>query len=60
MEIIKNVLRWGNSAGVLLPREWLGNRVKIVLVERTINIKKEIFNILEPYLEDILVIYLVC
>lgn len=59
MEIVKSVSRWGNSAGVLLPREWLGNQVKVVLIERTLEIKKEILNILEPYLEDILGIYLV-
>lgn len=59
MEIIKNVARWGNGAGILLPREWLGNQVKIILVDRTLEIKKEVLSILEPYLEDILGIYIV-
>ncbi len=58
MEIIKNVARWGNGAGALLPKEWIGNQVKIVLIDRTLDIKKEIFKILEDYLEDILGVYL--
>lgn len=58
MELIRNVGRWGNSAGVLLPREWVGNQVKIIFVDRTSEVKKETLNILGPYLEDILGIYL--
>lgn len=58
VEITKNVQRWGNSAGILLPREWMGKEAKIILIDRTLEIKKEIFNILEDYLEDILGIYL--
>jgi len=58
VEITKNVRKWGNSAGILLPREWIGKEAKIILIDRTLEIKKEIFNILENYLEDILGIYL--
>jgi len=58
MEIVKNVVSWGNSAGISVPREWLGNQVRVILIDRTLEIKKEVFNILEPYLEDILGIYL--
>ncbi len=59
MENLLNVVRWGNSAGVLLPREWLGKQVKIILIDRTKEIKKEILDILDPYLNDIIGIYLV-
>lgn len=59
MEITRSVSKWGNSAGILLPREWLGNQVKIVFIDRTLEIKKEVLNILEPYLEEIAGIYLV-
>ena len=59
MELLRNVSRWGNSAGVLLPREWMGNQVKVIFIDRTLEIKKESLNILELYLEDILGIYLV-
>lgn len=58
MEIIKNVRSWGNSAGVLLPKEWAGNQVKVTLIDRSLEIKKEVFNILSNYLEDILGIYM--
>lgn len=58
MEIIRNVQGWGNSAGVLLPREWLGKEVQIMLIDRTLEIKKEIFDILDQYLYDIIGIYL--
>ena len=59
MEKTINVRSWGNSAGVLLPREWIGREVKVILIDRTLEIKKEIFSILEPYLYDIIGIYLV-
>lgn len=59
MQILKNVRKWGNSSGILLPREWLGKQVKIILVDRTEQVKKEIFDILNHYLFDIIGIYLV-
>ena len=59
MEISRNVSKWGNSAGVLLPKEWLGKEVNIILIDRTSEIKKEVFDILDSYLEDIIGIYLV-
>ena len=59
MELLRNVARWGNSAGVLLPKEWMGNQVRIIFIDRTLEIKKESLSILDPYLEDILGIYLV-
>ena len=59
MEMVREIRRWGNSAGILLPKEWLGNQVRVILIDRTLEIKKEVFGILEPYLEDILGIYLV-
>ena len=55
---MRNVGKWGNSAGVLLPKEWMGNQVKVILIDRTLEIKKEALNLLEPYLEDILGVYL--
>lgn len=58
-ELVKNVNSWGNSAGILLPKEWLGQQVKITLIDRTLEIKKEIFVILEDYLDDVIGIYIV-
>ena len=58
MELTKNISRWGNSAGVLLPKEWAGKEARVILIDRTLQIKKEIFDILADYLEDIIGIYL--
>jgi predicted nucleotidyltransferase len=52
------VRKWGNSGGALLPKEWLGKQIKVILIDRTDEIKKEVFEILTPYLEDIIGIYL--
>lgn len=52
-------MRVGNSAGVILPREWLNGRARVELVEKPLEIKKDILDILEPYLEDVIGIYLV-
>ena len=57
--ILANVRKWGNSAGVLLSRELEGKQVKVILIDRTMEIKKEIFDILKDYLEDTIGIYLV-
>jgi len=58
-EEVRNAIRWGNGAGVLLPRDWAGQQVKVILIDRTLEIKKEVFDILQPYLENIRGIYLV-
>lgn len=53
------VSKWGNSAGVLVPRAWLGQEVKVTLVDRTLQIKKEVFEILKNYSEELVGVYLV-
>jgi len=58
-KIIKQIIRVGNSSGVLLPRRWYGGEVRIELVERPTNIKKDILEILDTFLSDISGIYLV-
>jgi predicted nucleotidyltransferase len=59
MKLIKQVTRAGNSANVLLPKEWLGGMARVELIEKPLNIKEDILRILTPYLENILGIYLV-
>ncbi|MEK6848386.1 MAG: DUF2080 family transposase-associated protein [Nanoarchaeota archaeon] len=59
MEFTRQVSRWGNSAGVLLPRECIGKEAKIIVIDRTLEIKKEVFSILDKKLSRILGIYLV-
>jgi len=58
-ELIKPIVRLGNSAGVILPKMWLNGKAKIELVEKPLDIKRDIFEILWSYLEDIQGIYLV-
>ena len=59
MEIIKNTIRVGNSAGVLLPRKWLNSQVKVIL--EPLNIEKEVLEILieENILKEVLGVYLI-
>lgn len=59
MELVREIRRWGNSAGILLPKDMAGKEARVIVIERTLNIKKEIFEILSAYLEDILGIYLI-
>ncbi len=57
-ELVKPIVRVGNSAGVLLPREWLNGTARVELLKKPLNLNKEILEILEPYLEDTLGVYL--
>jgi len=58
MELIKKTIRVGNSAGVLLPKEFLGKEVKIVL--QPLNIQKEVLELLsrKKILPQVLGVYL--
>lgn len=57
--IVKQVVRLGNSSGVVLPKEWIGGTAKIELVRKPLNIKGDIFKLLDRYLSSVLGIYLV-
>ncbi len=60
MELItKKITKAGNSSNVLLPKEWLGGIAKVELIEKPINIPEDIIKILNPYLKNIIGIYLV-
>lgn len=59
MEIVKIASKWGNSAGVVLPKNWVGKQVKIILIDRTKKIKEEVLDILKDDLQDLIGIYLV-
>ena len=58
MELIKPIVRVGNSAGVLLPREWLNGKAKVELIEKPIDIKKDLLGLLDTYLDNIIGVYL--
>jgi predicted nucleotidyltransferase len=46
----------GNSSHVILPKDWEGYEISLAKVE--INPKKDILHLLEPYLKDIIGVYL--
>ena len=58
-ELVRNISKWGNSSGILLPREWAGMQARVIIIDRTMEIKKEVLNILDSYLDDIQGIYLI-
>jgi len=57
--LIRRIVKVGNSAGVILPREWYGGEAKIELVVRPLDVKNDILRILGPHLNSVLGIYLV-
>jgi predicted nucleotidyltransferase len=59
MELERKIVKVGNSAGVILPREWLNGVAKIKLVEKPLDIKRDVLEILDLYLEEVIGIYLV-
>jgi len=59
MEMIRRIVRVGNSAGIVLPKEWYGGEAKVELIKKPISIEEDILKILKPYLSDILGVYLV-
>lgn len=57
--ITKTVQKFGNSGHVVLPKEYVGKRIRFVLEPKNFdNIKDEILEILKPYLGNILGVYL--
>jgi len=59
--LTKQTIKVGNSAGVLLPREWLNGVVEVKLVEAPYNrerIMRDLNKYLEDYFKNILGIYL--
>ena len=58
-KLIKPIIRVGNSAGVLLPKEWLNGKAKIELIEKPVDIKSESLQILNSHLDQIQGIYIV-
>ncbi len=58
-ELIKPIVKVGNSAGVILPKNWINGKARIELIEKPLDIKKDILEILEPYLQEIEGIYIV-
>jgi predicted nucleotidyltransferase len=55
----KIVQKFGNSGHIVLPKEYIGRKIKIIAEPKTFEeIKSEILKILRPYLENIIGVYL--
>ncbi len=62
IELIRPIVRVGNSAGVVLPREWINGEARIILVRKPNNLKsleRDVFLFLSKYLSEIKGLYLV-
>lgn len=55
---IKKAVKFGNSAGVLLPKRLLGSEIKIIVLNKPLNIRKDVIRILENYFEELKGIYI--
>jgi len=58
IEFIRKTRRVGNSSGILLPKNLLGSEVKVTVIKRPINIKKEVFKLLDSYFPELRGIYI--
>ena len=58
MEFLRKTVKVGNSSGVILPRKLLGSEVRVIVVKRPVNIKREVMKLIDSYLADILGIYI--
>jgi len=58
MEIIRKIVKVGNGAGVILPREWRGGEAKVELLRKPIDIERDIFGLLKDYLPRLVGVYL--
>ncbi|MBI2650018.1 DUF2080 family transposase-associated protein [Candidatus Woesearchaeota archaeon] len=55
----KTVQRFGNGGHVVLPKEYVGKRIRFIVKPKSFeDIKSEVLGILKPYLENILGVYL--
>ena len=58
MELVRKIVRVGNSSGVVLPIEWLNGTAKVELIRKPLNIKKDILEIIDTFLKNVLGVYL--
>jgi len=59
MEFTRKAIKVGNSAGVILPRRILGSEVKVIVLSRPLDIKKESLKLLDDYFSSLLGIYII-
>ncbi len=59
MELIKPIIRVGNSAGVLVPKSWLHGKARIELLATPLNVREDILHMLESYMPRIMALAIV-
>lgn len=59
VQLTKQTIKVGNSSGVLLPKDWLGSEVTVILKKEQLDIKKDILKLLTPHFKKVLGIYIV-
>lgn len=58
-QLIKPVVKSGNGGAIWVPKDWLGQEVIVILPERPrINFRQKILQKLEPYLKDVIGVYI--
>ena len=58
-QIVKTVVKSGNGGAVWVPKNWLGQEVVIILPQKPkLNLKEKIIHLLEPYLKDIISVFI--
>ena len=58
-KFLRKTVKVGNSCGVILPKYLLGANVRVIVVSHPLNPKKDVMNILESVMENILGIYII-
>ena len=58
-QIVKTVVKSGNGGAVWVPKGWLGQEVVVILPQKPkLEIKEKIIHLLEPYLKDIISVFI--
>ncbi len=56
--LVKPIVKVGNSAGVILPKDWLNGKAKVELFEKPLDIKKEILDMIKNDLSKVIGVYI--
>ena len=57
-EVVKKVIPFGNGSIVYTPKKWIGQTVTVILEKQPLSIKKKVVEELEPFLENVVGIFL--
>jgi predicted nucleotidyltransferase len=58
-QLVKKAVKSGNGGAVWVPKRWLGQEVVVILpIKRKYDIKERIIQLLQPYLKDVIAVFL--